>query len=185
MTTTTINHAVRRKFELSIYDYVVMSALIEYKGSGLNPHGFVAWCSEQSGISTASVRASMKTLTERELMNKEGYSKWFRAHINLDEVEQIVSKYKQLADTGVTLLNKYTGSSYRPETYYDLFKRILREIPGIEPAHFSVVIEHRAWVWKDNPDMQKYMRPSTIFGSKFKRYLDEAYSEIEKNKKSR
>jgi uncharacterized phage protein (TIGR02220 family) len=40
---------------------------------------------------------------------------------------------------------------------------------------FSKVIDHKIKEWKDDPKMKKYIRPETLFGSKFNGYLVEAH----------
>jgi hypothetical protein len=35
------------------------------------------------------------------------------------------------------------------------------------------VIDKKAKQWKDNPDMCKFLRPETLFGTKFEGYLNE------------
>lgn len=40
---------------------------------------------------------------------------------------------------------------------------------------FKKVIDHKVSEWRDDPKMKKYIRPETLFGSKFNGYLVEAH----------
>jgi len=40
---------------------------------------------------------------------------------------------------------------------------------------FKIVVDHKTREWKDNVKMKKYIRPATLFGTKFNQYLVEAY----------
>ena len=43
---------------------------------------------------------------------------------------------------------------------------------------FKKVIDHKNNQWKNDPKMKKYIRPSTLFGSKFNEYLVEAETKM-------
>ena len=47
----------------------------------------------------------------------------------------------------------------------------LRE--GFTVDDFKTVIDKKARAWLGNRDMQKYLRPETLFGTKFESYLNE------------
>ena len=47
----------------------------------------------------------------------------------------------------------------------------LRE--GFKEADFLKVIDIKTEEWKDNPNMNKYLRPETLFGVKFEGYLQQ------------
>ncbi len=44
---------------------------------------------------------------------------------------------------------------------------------GHRLEHFLKVIDHKCGEWRINPKMEKYMRPETLFGTKFEGYLNE------------
>lgn len=57
----------------------------------------------------------------------------------------------------------------------------LRE--GFTEADFLKVIDIKTKQWKDNSDMNMYLRPTTLFGTKFESYLQESnYNDKEKQK---
>lgn len=44
---------------------------------------------------------------------------------------------------------------------------------GFRLEDFKMVISKKSKGWKDDPEMSKYLRPSTLFGTKFESYLNE------------
>ena len=74
----------------------------------------------------------------------------------------------------VEYLNEKTGCSYRESTA-DTRKKIkarLREHFSVDD--FKEVIDDRVAEWKNNPSMKEYLRPYTLFSSKFEGYLQHA-----------
>ena len=178
---TLIDHTVRKRLGLTVHEYVVMDCYILYRGSGNDITKFQDFCSHETGIPRAAVKKAMNALTTAGYIgNRDGITSWFKAVLGSTDVSEVPRRYKTLADEAIAYMNRATSSSFSPSTYYDLFSRIDREIPGVEPAHFRMVVDHRVSLWANDEAMVKYLRPATIFGSRFKRYLDEAYSAIKK-----
>lgn len=69
-------------------------------------------------------------------------------------------------------LNNRTGSNYRSNTRKtkDFIKARFNE--GFTLEDFKVVIDKKSVEWM-NTDMQKYLRPETLFGTKFESYLNQ------------
>ena len=69
-------------------------------------------------------------------------------------------------------LNDKTGASYRHSTKKtkDLIKARFNE--GFTLDDFKTVIDKKCVEWM-NTDMQKYLRPETLFGTKFESYLNQ------------
>ncbi|OSB07997.1 hypothetical protein B2H97_16135 [Paraclostridium bifermentans] len=68
-----------------------------------------------------------------------------------------------------TLANKsYKSSSKKTQ---QLIKARINE--GYKLEEFYKVIENKVCTWKDDPKMDQYLRPSTLFGTKFEAYLNE------------
>ena len=83
----------------------------------------------------------------------------------------------------VSRLNEITGSSYKP-TSINTTKHIgARLKEGYTYEDFDLVIRHRNYLWKDKDDMSQYLRPETLFGSKFENYLNAAKSAAKQTKK--
>lgn len=73
-------------------------------------------------------------------------------------------------------LNNRTGSNYRHSTKKtkDLIKARFNE--GFTLDDFKIVIDKKCVEWM-NTDMQKYLRPETLFGTKFESYLNQQVKE--------
>lgn len=69
-------------------------------------------------------------------------------------------------------LNARTGSHYRPTTQATrkLLKARLKE--GFTVEEIKTVIDKKCADWLNNPKMAEYLRPETLFGSKFESYLN-------------
>ena len=80
---------------------------------------------------------------------------------------------KQNIKTIVEYLNEVVGAHYKPTTpkTVSLIKARLKE--GFTVDDFKTVIDKKAAHWARDGDMQKYLRPETLFGTKFEGYLNE------------
>lgn len=76
----------------------------------------------------------------------------------------------------VSYLNEVTGSSYRHST--DKTRKLIkaRFNEGFTKDDFIAVIGKKASEWGSDPKMSKYLRPETLFGSKFEGYLNQQSS---------
>ena len=73
----------------------------------------------------------------------------------------------------IEYLNSVLGTHYKDSTDKNksLIRARLRE--GFTVEDFKVVIDKKASAWLTDPQMQKYLRPETLFGTKFESYLNE------------
>lgn len=72
----------------------------------------------------------------------------------------------------VGYLNKQAGTRYQP-TGKDTQKHIrARLAEGFTVDHFRIVIDKKCAQWKNDPKMAEFLRPSTLFGTKFESYLN-------------
>ena len=80
--------------------------------------------------------------------------------------------YKEITE----YLNNRTGANYRHTTKKtkDLIKARFNE--GFTLENFYEVIDKKCVEWA-NTDMQKYLRPETLFGTKFEGYLNQQMKE--------
>ena len=70
-------------------------------------------------------------------------------------------------------LNSVLGTQYKPTTqkHRVLIRARMRE--GFTVEDFKTVIDKKAKAWMHDERMQKYLRPETLFGTKFEGYLNE------------
>lgn len=69
-------------------------------------------------------------------------------------------------------LNEITNSNYKSATRTTREKIIARLNEGFTLDDFIVVIDKKYWDWKDTK-FEQYMRPETLFGTKFESYLNQ------------
>lgn len=83
----------------------------------------------------------------------------------------------------VECLNRNAGTHYKYTTgkTQTLIHARFKEGFGLED--FTAVIEFKCREWSGSKQMEKYLRPETLFGTKFEGYLNEARKEAERNGK--
>lgn len=78
----------------------------------------------------------------------------------------------------VRVLNEVTESDFRPSSKATSKLISARINDGYSFDELKDVILHKTAQWKNDPKMKSYLRPETIFGSKFESYLQEAKKNI-------
>lgn len=74
----------------------------------------------------------------------------------------------------INYLNQKANKNYRPSTKKTRSLIKARWNEGFRLEDFEKVIDVKTSQWKDDPKMDKYLRPETIFSPKFEGYLNEA-----------
>jgi uncharacterized phage protein (TIGR02220 family) len=90
----------------------------------------------------------------------------------IDNVEEVNdSRPQMLVKEIVHYLNEKTSRSYRPGTSktQSLIKARFKE--GFTLDDFKVVIDRKVADWMHDANMAQYLRPETLFGTKFEGYL--------------
>lgn len=77
--------------------------------------------------------------------------------------------------TVVAFLNEESGANYREKTKATRKHIAARLREGFTVSDFEKVIKHKVAEWKGTPN-EKYLRPQTLFASKFEGYLQSAES---------
>ena len=73
----------------------------------------------------------------------------------------------------ITYLNQKAGTAFKVNSK-DTRKHIkARFDEGFTLEDFKTVIDHKVTEWGSNPEMAQYLRPSTLFGTKFESYLNQ------------
>ena len=72
----------------------------------------------------------------------------------------------------VSLLNGAAGTAYRPTSRKTRSLIRARWAEGFALADFAAVIDTMVAAWGDDPKMSAYLRPETLFGTKFESYLN-------------
>lgn len=90
-----------------------------------------------------------------------------------NEPERKVSETKnELCDTVIGYLNEKTGSKFKSNS--DATRRLIkaRAAEGFTEQDFRTVIDKKTKEWKGT-EWAKYLRPQTLFGTKFESYLNQ------------
>ena len=108
---------------------------------------------EQKGDKTKTMSRQKKTMSDK--------SKEYR-------VKSIDNRYIYI----VNFLNEKAGTGYKPtgRKTQDLINAIFNE--GFNEKDFEQVIEKKVREWKGT-EMEKYLTPETLFGTKFEKYLNQ------------
>lgn len=90
--------------------------------------------------------------------------------VNQDKKQQIknTDTYKAV----LARLNEKAGTAYRPTSKATQSHINARLAEGFSLEDFFTVIDKKCAEWKGDPKMEKYLRPETLFGSKFESYLN-------------
>jgi len=91
-----------------------------------------------------------------------------KENINIDNIK---NDNKNIISMIVSYLNLKAGTAYRPTTDSTARHIKARLNEGFTVENFYTVIDKKVAEWKGT-DMEKYLRPVTLFGSKFESYLN-------------
>lgn len=72
----------------------------------------------------------------------------------------------------VEYLNLKLGTGYKPSSQATQKHIKARLSEGFEVQDFRTVIDNKCAEWMGDPKMEKYLRPETLFGTKFEGYLN-------------
>lgn len=127
-------------------------------------------------------RADRKGITDKRPTNVRQMSTIVRDR-DIDKVRERDRDRERDKDTEniISFLNSTTGSKYKAST--DKTRRLIaaRLAEGFTVDDFKAVISKKAKEWQ-NTDMAQYLRPETLFGTKFEGYLNQP--EVKNNRRS-
>lgn len=91
---------------------------------------------------------------------------------NNNKKEIYKERNKKMIEATINYLNKKTGKNYRPTTPSTVKHLTARINEGYNDWEFMDVIDTKCKDWLGT-DMEKFLRPETLFGSKFENYLNQ------------
>lgn len=86
--------------------------------------------------------------------------------------EKEEDKEKEIYISVVSYLNEKAGTAYKPTTAKTKSAIKARLSEGFTVDDFKTVIDKKCAEWIGDPKMEKYLRPETLFGTKFEGYLN-------------
>lgn len=94
----------------------------------------------------------------------EEYNKFKKSlQINMEDIRKIIET-----------LNAICGTSYKATTQPTIRSISARLSEGYTLDDFRHVICFKSEQWSNDPNMRQYLRPDTLFGTKFESYLQAA-----------
>ncbi|MPW26241.1 hypothetical protein GC105_10620 [Alkalibaculum sp. M08DMB] len=115
---------------------------------------------------------SSEQQSEQQVNNKRTTSEQqVNTNKNVKNIENVKNdkNYKYI----VEYLNQKTGKSFSTKTKSTTAKIHARLEEGFTVDDFKKVIDIKTSEWLSDANMQKYLRPETLFGNKFESYLNQ------------
>ena len=112
------------------------------------------------------------TNKSEQLQQVEG-GKQQQSNNNVTTLSKKKEKDNNIYSLVIDYLNKKANTNYRPTTKNTQSFINARVKEGYTVEDFKKVIDSKSREWL-NTDFEKYLRPATLFGSKFENYLNEA-----------
>ena len=112
------------------------------------------------------------TNISEQLQQVEGGSQQ-QSNNNVTTLSKKKEKDNNIYSLVIDYLNKKANTNYRPTTKNTQSFINARLKEGYTVEDFKKVIDSKSKEWL-NTDFEKYLRPATLFGSKFENYLNEA-----------
>ena len=90
-----------------------------------------------------------------------------------ESLQRIQQRKRSLSSEIITYLNQKTNSTYKPGTKKTKELITARWNEGFLLEDFKRVIDLKTEEWLHDPLWNKYLRPETLFGTKFESYLNQ------------
>lgn len=90
------------------------------------------------------------------------------------EIEIEIEKRKTLVIEIVNYLNSVCGTAFKSSSKTTIGHINARLYEGYKLDDFKLVIDKKFYEWKDNTNLVGYLRPQTLFGTKFESYLNQS-----------
>ena len=163
--------------ELERYGYLKRVMVHDEKGL----FGRMSWELSDTGDLTVSTKNGptdnsvngKNGSTDNGLLRKNNSKKEQYTRNNNNKKEILSSSHSTAAHEIVDYLNSKIGTHYRATTRktQSLIKARMNE--GFTVDDFKIVIDNKAAEWSKDERMSKYLRPETLFGTKFESYLNQ------------
>lgn len=92
--------------------------------------------------------------------------------VSEEDKDKDIDKDKEIYISVVSYLNEKAGTAYKHTTAKTKSAIHARLSEGFKLDDFKTVIDKKCAEWIGDPKMEKYLRPETLFGTKFEGYLN-------------
>ena len=128
---------------------------------------------EQNRLRKAAQRARQKEALPPAQESCDSHVTVTQCHATEEDKEEDIESDKESIYAPVILyLNEKTGKAFKPTSRKtrDLIKSRMKE--GWTLEDFKAVIDNKCAQWLTDAKMQEFLRPSTLFGTRFEEYLN-------------
>lgn len=135
---------------------------------------------EQNRLRKAAQRERQKALPAQE--SRDSHVTVTQSHATEEdkEKEEEKEKDKELYIAIISYLNEKAGTNYKSTTAKTKSAINGRVAEGFKLDDFKTVIDKKCEEWLGDEKMEKYLRPETLFGTKFEGYLNQKQSSPQK-----
>lgn len=116
---------------------------------------------KQLALIDSNVTVTLRDATEEEV------------EVEVEEEKRSNSVSKETVSSILDYLNEKTGRKYKATSKATVKHINARFAEGYTEEDFKKVIDNKTAEWLHNPKMQAYLRPDTLFGTKFDSYLNQ------------
>lgn len=97
-------------------------------------------------------------------------------NVNVNENAPAEADVLSISKSVLSFLNEETGATWRTDDDFSVFmiSRLLQQ--GYTEDQIKTVIRKKTADWLGDPKVERYLRPATLFGSKFEQYLQQPAS---------
>jgi uncharacterized phage protein (TIGR02220 family) len=196
-----INHNYRLKAGLSAIEYIIADWIeqINHCQQVVTSHEQIA---NDIGININTVSKAIKRLLGMSYLERDGFKylvtpKWCRlSKLGLtkktDKLDKLPrskpNQHKELCIEIIEYLNSVANRNFNSKNkeYHEMIQSLIVKDPKLEFTQFKAVIDYKYEQWGGDDNMDKFIRPHTLFLNKFFIYLDEAREDyITKSKESK
>ena len=124
---------------------------------------------EQNRIRKQRQREKQKLLLEP---SRDSHGTITQGHAIDIEEDRDIEEEKELYKSIISYLNEKAGTNYKPTTAKTKTAIKARLAEGFKVDDFKTVIDKKCAEWIGDEKMEKYLRPETLFGTKFEGYLN-------------
>ena len=152
----------------SILDWMVAQEMITVQGNTL---GTIVTVVNWQVYQKEAVKGNTKETPREHLMDTNNNDKE-----ELKNEKKNIMPFTEIIDH----LNQKTGKNFKPDTQKTKTLVKARFAEGFTVDDFKKVIDLKTKEWLNDKHWQKYLRPETLFGTKFESYLNEAPKDAQK-----
>lgn len=123
------------------------------------------------------LEASDESMTSHDASDREKEKEGEKIKKEEEQVDQYASVYPLI----INYLNEKANTAFKSTSKATRSLIIARLDEGFTVDDFKLVIDKKTTSWLHDPNFSKFLRPTTLFGTKFEAYLNEGGKNYEKS----